>query len=85
MKYSKIFSLEIKMEEFLQYAKPLVDNESMISAINNELYHCWHGIVDGEWGGDALEWKKVFYIHLFKDGFIEQTEESIQWYGKFEK
>lgn len=53
--------------------------------MNSELYHCWQGITNGEWGGDALEWKKVFYIQLFKDGFIEQTDTSIQWYGKFKK
>lgn len=85
MKYSKTFSLEIKMDEFLQYAKPLVDEDILKNAINNELYHCWHGITDGEWGGDALKWKKVFYINLFKDGFIEQTESSIEWYGEFKK
>ena len=52
-------------------------------SIKSELYHCWNGIINGDWGGDALDWKEVFYHQVFKDGIIEQTKTCIEWYGNF--
>lgn len=83
IKYSGTFSLELKMSEFYEFAKPLVDENILKESIKSELYHCWNGIINGDWGGDALDWKKVFYHQLFKDGIIEQTKTSIEWYGNF--
>ena len=49
------------------------------------MYHCWQGITNGDWGGEALDWKKVLYQQLFKQDIISQTDASIQWYGTFKK
>ena len=81
MKYTEKLTLEIKMQEFYLYAIPKCSKSEIRKRLKNELYHAWHGIVDGEWGGTALCWQQQVYINLFKDGYIEQTELSKNIYG----
>ena len=83
MKYTKKFSLEIKMSEFYLHAIPKCSKIDIRKHLKNELYHAWHVIIDGEWGGTALCWQKQVYMSLFKDGYIEQTELSKKIYGEF--
>lgn len=82
--YSAKFTLEMELSEFYIFAKPLVDEEALHEAIRSELFHCWMGITGGDWGGNYVDWKKIFFHNLFDDGFIEQTQEGIAVYGKFE-
>lgn len=83
MKITKKVALEIKMKEFYLFAKPLKDKKTMHDAIKSELYQCLMGIIDGEWGGSSQDWKHIFYEQLYNDGFIEQTDLSIETYGRF--
>jgi hypothetical protein len=85
MKYTKKFTVEIKMKEFRKFAISLVDNKKLHEAIKHELYQSWNGIIYGEWGGAATDWTYWFYYNLYNDGIIEQTQHSIDIYGKFEK
>ena len=83
MRVTRKCSLEIKMKEFYLYAKPLVSKKEIHKAIKSELYQCLMGIIDGDWGGSSQDWKNIFYEQLYKGGFIEQTELSIEVYGRF--
>ena len=83
MKYSEKFSLEIKMKEFYEFAIPIVDKKTLHNAIKHELYQSWNGIVDGESGGSAHDWKEFLYKSLFQDGYIIQTQKSIDTFGIF--
>ena len=83
MKYSAKFTLNIPMKEFYEFAIPLVSKKELHKAIKSELYMCWSGITNGEWGGNACDWKQLFYQNLHKDGFIKQTDKSIDFYSQF--
>lgn len=83
MKYKGNFTLEIKMSEFYLYAIPKCSKAEIKKHLRNELYQAWHGIVDGEWGGSACNWKRLLYQQLYQNGYIEQTELSKELYGEF--
>ena len=83
MKYSEKVTLEIKMKDFYAMAVPRVDKKQLHKAIKMELYQSLCGIINGDWGGIATDWKELFYFHLFKDGYIQQTQKSINQYGIF--
>lgn len=61
----------------------MVDKKTLHKAIKMELYQSLMGIIDGDWGGRATWWQKAFYEQLYKDGIIEQTELSINVFGRF--
>jgi hypothetical protein len=69
MKYSAKFTLNIPMKEFYEFAIPLVSKKELHKAIKSELYMCWSGITNGEWGGNACDWKQLVN---FKNFFISK-------------
>ena len=82
MKYTNKFSIGMPMKEFYFFAKPTaLDKKMLHKAIKEELMHCWHGIING----NPIDWKKAFFYSLWEQGYIVQTEESIQYYGDFSK
>lgn len=83
MKYTEKFSLEIKMSEFYLYAIPKCSKLEINKHLRDELRQSWHGIINGEWGGSAYNWKRLLYQQLYRDGYIEQTELSKEIYGEF--
>ncbi|WP_312208310.1 hypothetical protein [Empedobacter sp.] len=83
MKYTAKFTLSIPMEEFRMYAIPLVEKITLHKAIKNELYQCSMGIIDGAWGGNAIDWKKILFVNLFKQGIIKQIDFGKDVYGDF--
>lgn len=84
MKYSSKLTLEIKMREFYAMAIPRTNcKKTLHKIIKDELYHCWNGIVSGENGGSAIDWKELFYYQLWKDGWIKQTDQCKSIYGEF--
>lgn len=84
MKYSQKLTIEIQMSEFYQFAKPAlgISKKQLSEAIKNEMMNCWYGIVNGDSGGNAFDWKRKLYRELIDRGFIEQTELGIKNYGK---
>ncbi len=86
IQYSAKFTLEISMEEFLESAIPKTTNEKeTIKIVENELYHTWCGVTSGDWGGNSLSWKLIFFRELYREGHIQQTEYGKQLYGDFTK
>ena len=68
--------------EYYFLAKAAVLDKKMLrKAIKKEWMHCWHGIING----NPIDWKKAFFYSLWEQGYIVQTEESIQYYGDFSK
>lgn len=84
MKYTEKFTLELKMSEFYLYAIPKCSKPEIKIRLKNELYQSWHGIVDGEWGGIAIDWKGQVYKNLFLLGMIEQTQHCKDTYGDWD-
>lgn len=78
MKATYTFNLEISKKEFLKMATPLILNKNkMNKVIYDELYMSCGSIVNGEFGGDNINWKIPFYKNLLQNGYIIQTD-----YGK---
>lgn len=84
-KYTEKFSLEIKSDEFYKNVIPRVPKRELQKHLRMELYHCWNGITEGEWGGSAIDWEEHVYYHLWNQGYIYQTEYNKGKYGDFEK
>lgn len=82
LKASQTTTLEIKWKEFLKYAIPLIPREDMEKEIISELYQTVCGIVGGDYGGQYYDdWEHIFYRELDKNGFIKQTQASINRFG----
>lgn len=67
MRYSKVFSVEISMTEVRDH----VDfgdftKSQQRKMVKEELAQTWEGIISGENGGMALDWKHVFFNALIK-------------------
>lgn len=81
MRFSHTFTLELDIKQFYNEFELRVSKNYLRDCIRQEMFHICHGIVDGEWGGSALNWKIVLYKQLIRQGLIKQTELSLQIYG----